>query len=89
VCDESLDAKSLDGRDLIVDARELAVHRRDARVQVLDPLVESRSQRTVLSESWTDAVLRQGANTGETEAGHQATREEFTPVDRPASQLAE
>jgi hypothetical protein len=58
-------------------------------VQILDPLVESRGQRTVLRESRTDAALCQSADTGKTEASHQAPRKEFTPVDRPAPELAE
>ena len=43
--DEALDAEALDRRDLIVDAGELGVHRRNAGMQVLNPLIEGRRQR--------------------------------------------
>ena len=56
-------------------------------MKVLDPLIEGRRQRTVLREGRSDAGLRHGADAGEAEAGHQAPREELTPVDRPSQQL--
>ena len=78
---EALDAETFDRRDLVVDAGEFLVHRRDAGMKVLDPLIEGRRQRTVLRKGRSDAHLRRRRNAGHAEAGHQASRDELTPVD--------
>src|ERR1700722_7686462 len=53
--DKALDAEALDWGDLIVDAGELGVHRRNAGMQVLNPLVEGWGQRSVTCERWRNA----------------------------------
>ncbi len=84
--DEALDAEALDRRDLVVDAGELGVHRRDAGMQVLDPLIEGRRQRAIRGEGGPDAAARHRTDAGQPEAGHQAAGEKRAPVDGPAPQ---
>ena len=57
-------------------------------MQILNPLIERRRQRTAVSgESWLDARLREGADTGDAQAGQQAAGEELAPVDAPCGEL--
>src|ERR1700733_5504871 len=53
--DKALDAEALDRRDLIVDPGELLVDVDDTRMQVLNPLVDGRRERSVRCERWRNA----------------------------------
>ena len=84
---EALDAKAFNGCYLVVDTRKPFVHRRDAGMKILNPLIEGGGERAVLGKGRADAVLGNGSNTGETKSCHHAAGEEFTPVDLAALQL--
>ena len=84
---EALDAEAFDRRNLVVDAGELGVHRRDAGVKVLDPLIERRRQRAVLRESGPDPCFRDRPDAGQAETRNQASREKLASVETPTLQL--
>ena len=86
--DEALDPEAFDRGDLVVDSRELRVHRWNAGMQVLNPLIERWGQRTVRRKGRLDAGLRRDSNSGEAQTRNQAAGEELAPVDSALGQLA-
>ena len=84
--DEALDAEALDRRDLVVDVGEPGVDLRNARMQILDPLVEGRGQRA-RGERRARAEPARDADAGHAETGHQGARQELPPLDLTTQQL--
>ena len=85
--DEALDAETLDRRDLIVDAGEFRVHRRECRDG--DPGSIGRTSASAADPPPAPTrcrIFATAADAGQAEPRDQTAREEFAPVDATCAQ---
>jgi hypothetical protein len=78
--DETLDTETLDRRNLIIDTGEFGVNLRDARMQVLDPLIERRGQRAFRA-CRPDTEITDDTDPGQTETSEQGARHKLAARD--------